>query len=63
MFRNRERSFKTKKQFKIIDVVAKKIITSKKKRDKSRKIRNIEKKIRMKIIFYFRKINFLKTMT
>ena len=44
MFRDRERSLKTKNQFENIVVVAKKIMTSKRKRDKSRKIRNVEEK-------------------
>ena len=44
MFKDRERSFKAKKQSEVIDVVAKKVVASKRKRDKSRKIRNVEKK-------------------
>ena len=44
MSKDRERSLKAKNQFENIVVVAKKIVTSKKKRDKSRKVRNVEEK-------------------
>ena len=44
MFKNRERLLKTKNQFENIVVVSKKIVISKRKRDKSRKIRNAKKK-------------------
>ena len=44
MFRDRERSFKAKNQSEDTVVVAKKIVTSKRKRDKSRKVRNVEEK-------------------
>jgi hypothetical protein len=43
MFKNRERSLKTKNQFKNIVVVAKNVVASKRKRDKSRKVRIAEK--------------------
>ena len=44
MSKDREDSFKAKNQFENIVVVAKKIVISKRKRDKSRKVRNVEKK-------------------
>ena len=44
MSKNRERPLKAKKQSEVIDVVAKKVVASKRKRDRSRKIRNVEKK-------------------
>ena len=44
MFRDRGRSLKAKKQFEVTDVAAEEVVASKRKRDRSRKVRNAEKK-------------------